>query len=142
MRCYVICLALVMTGALVAAPAPFAKKRADLESDFAKFQGRWESENTNNPGVVIVAGHRIIWAEGTAKQYELWYRLFPDHAPKAIDLIRKDDVYRAIYMIRGDTLTIYSSALPHEDRPLDFNGKSFFDKREVLRKIKATNARR
>jgi len=126
-------LAVLVVGALSAVKAPAAEPEKG-KTDADRIQGTWSVESVEQRGkkepedkvrdakVTFAADGKGTVQMGT-KEKAFRYALDPTKKTREIDITGaeggKEEVFKGIYMLDGDMLTI-CFAHPPEDRPTDF----------------------
>lgn len=125
-------LTLTAVGLLVVGSAPADEKQSGGKDSF---EGTWKltSVEINAQSVsmeklqearLTVQGPKYSLILGDTR-LEMTHALFSDKQPKAMDLTvaegpEKDQIFRAIYKLDGDTLTVCRNIQPGVDRPAEF----------------------
>lgn len=126
--------ALMATSLVSAGPDELLKK------EIALWQGDWQAVSFETDGKQLppeplkhislrVTGTDYIFQNAGAKFSERGsYRFYPDQNPKQLDILvgegaDKGKIYRTIYMVDGDLLTICLRS-DNKERPTEFTGKA------------------
>src|SRR5437879_3546426 len=121
--------ALLLLAGLSLGLAPAPLPRPDTtEADARKMQGTWALIREKQPGewTMVIAGDRVTYFHRGELRPEGTHRIRLDarKGPKAIDFdYGRDQVFKGIYSLQGDTLILCTTAVTGLDRPKDLMRK-------------------